>query len=98
MSGGSWDYVYFKVEETAERLRRDTDPLRRAFGSKLVKAADALRLIEGVDSGDWSKANEVEAIKLAIGLDAAALTLEEARLAAQKSLEDLKEALKASAV
>lgn len=54
MSGGSWDYLTFKVDEAAARLDDSRDPLRRAFGQHLHKVAKALHDIEWNDSGDGS--------------------------------------------
>ena len=53
MSGGSYDYLYHKVEEVADQLDGDRSPLRRAFAEHLHKVAKALHDIEWVDSGDY---------------------------------------------
>ncbi len=67
MSGGHYDYAYYKILELAERLeltydRYNTDgtnkPLppiswrRRKFKALLTLVAEAARTIEWVDSGD----------------------------------------------
>lgn len=67
MSGGSWDYIYGRFEETAERLRAERDPLRRALGDRIALIAAAMRDIEWVDSGDYGKGDDVEAIRKALG-------------------------------
>ena len=67
MSGGSWDYVYWKVEEAAERLQGENCPHRRVLGDRLKLYAKALHDIEWVDSGDLGKGDEMEAIKAALG-------------------------------
>jgi hypothetical protein len=67
MSGGSWDYAYFKVEEIAERLERSNQPLRRNLGAHLRKVALALRDIEWVDSGDLGEGKEQAAILEVLG-------------------------------
>lgn len=55
MSGGSWDYFSFKLEEVATRLCGDKTPLRKAFGKHLKECAEALHQIEWSDSGDTSE-------------------------------------------
>jgi len=63
MSGGSWDYFSFRLQEVADRLLREKSPIRMAFGSHLTKCADALYDIEWVDSGDKSPGDEIQKIK-----------------------------------
>lgn len=68
MSGGSWDYISFKVDEIAERLcrsRPDTSCylLRRALGKQLLQVGKALHDIEWVDSCDNSDGDEREALE-----------------------------------
>lgn len=67
MSGGSWDYVYYKVEEAAERLQSEKCPHRRVLGDRLKLYAKALHDIEWVDSGDKVRGDEMEAIYRALG-------------------------------
>jgi len=67
MSGGSMEYLCFKVEEEAEKLLEDKVMLRRAFGRHLEKVAKALHDIEWVDSDDKSPGDEFEAIKAIFG-------------------------------
>ena len=71
MSGGSMDYLYFKVESADFRL---TTPARRAFKTHLLNVARALRAIEWHDSGDGDD-SEDEAIAKCLGPTA---TLEQA--------------------
>jgi hypothetical protein len=66
MSGGSWGYLYFKMDEAADTLIEDKDPLRKAFGKKMKLIAAAMHDIEWVDSGDYENGEEVEAIEKAI--------------------------------
>ena len=66
MSGGSWDYAYVRLEEIADRLEKARDPLRRAFGARLQKCAEALHDIEWVDSADCAEGDEVAAIRAAL--------------------------------
>lgn len=49
MSGGSMDYLSYKVQDAAFR---ETTPARRAFREHLSKVAAALHAIEWNDSGD----------------------------------------------
>ena len=37
MSGGSMDYLCFKVEEVANILANEKSPTRRAFGAHLIE-------------------------------------------------------------
>ena len=67
MSGGSWNYVCYKIEDTAQRLLESRDPMRRALGEKLLPFAHALHDIEWVDSSDYGPGDDVEAIKKALG-------------------------------
>ena len=63
MSGGSLDYICFRVEETAETLKGKNNPAYvRAFGEHLTKVAEALKDIEWVMSGDKSAGDEIPAI------------------------------------
>lgn len=63
MSGGSWDYLTFKIDEAGVRLEQQKSPLRRAFGQHMRLVAKAMYDIEWVDSCDKSPGDEVEAIK-----------------------------------
>lgn len=67
MSGGEYDYAYRGLEDMAERLIWSGNPLRVAFGYHLILVAAAMHDIEWVDSGDYSKGDEVAAIKVALG-------------------------------
>ena len=80
MSGGSWDYVYGKVQDTAETLQHSTDALRRAFGNHLILCAKALHDIEWVDSCDYGKGQERPAIEDALGVSARVLEIEQLQL------------------
>lgn len=69
MSGGSWDYLYQKIEDAADRLQNTStkhsccEP-RRAFGSLLYKVARAMHSIEWVDSCDYGPGDELKDIKM----------------------------------
>lgn len=86
MSGGSWDYLYNKVEDAADRLDGSTCEHRRAFGKLVAKVADALHAIEWVDSCDYAPNDEIEPIKKALGENAETLILAEVI----KEAEDVK--------
>jgi hypothetical protein len=76
MSGGSYDYAYTHVESMAARLGQKTEtPLRRAFAQHLKWVADAMHAIEWVDSCDWSRGDEVEAVQKVLGTEASTLEL-----------------------
>ena len=77
MSGGSWDYLTYKMEDAADRLEIEKDPLRRAFGKKMRLFAKAMHDIEWVDSGDSGEESETDSIQKAIGENYQALVLEE---------------------
>jgi len=69
MSGGSLDYVYFKVEEAAEsvRARAEGNPLYLAFSDHLKLVATALHDIEWVLSSDTSPGDDTRAIERVLG-------------------------------
>ena len=71
MSGGSWDYFTYKMDDVANRLKEDKEPLRRAFGEHMRLCAEAVRAVEWVDSGDWGDGDEMEYIRKALGDSAA---------------------------
>ena len=53
MSGGSYDYICFKIEEFSRGIyRQDTNPRRKAFASIVRKMAHVAHEIEWADSGD----------------------------------------------
>ncbi len=70
MSGGSWDYLTFKMQDAADALKRSDCPQRRTFGFLMDKCAKAMHDIEWVDSGDKSAGAEFETIQDALaGVD-----------------------------
>lgn len=81
MSGGSWDYVYGKVQDAAESLQQSPDALRRAFGNHLILCAKAMHDIEWVDSCDYGKGQERPAIEAVLGAPAHVLELEQVQQA-----------------
>lgn len=78
MSGGSLDYVYYKVEEAASEVsRRAETPLQKAFAKHLESVAKALHDLEWMWSGDTSEGSEVKAIKECLGKQANNLMITE---------------------
>jgi hypothetical protein len=68
MSGGSMDYLTYKVDEVASDLQnKNNTPLQRAFGKHLEKVAKALHDVEWVWSGDYGTGGDEEAIKDVLG-------------------------------
>lgn len=70
MSGGSWDYCYFKFEEVASRLKESKNLKRKALGFQIQKIAEALHAIEWVDSGDYAEGDDIKLIEEALKTDA----------------------------
>ena len=62
MSGGSYDYAYYKVQDMADQLKNDPSELRRAFAEHLSLVATAMHDIEWVDSSDYGRDGDVNAI------------------------------------
>ena len=67
MSGGSYDYLCYKMEDAADRLSQSKCPHRRAFAVLMYKCATAMHDVEWVDSGDMSEGDDIEAISAALG-------------------------------
>lgn len=65
MSGGSYDYFFFKLDDFTEELQQNlnNDPLRIAFLEHLKHVREAMHDIEWVDSGDYGPGREHKAIK-----------------------------------
>lgn len=63
MSGGSLDYVCYKVSQAADDVEvRAENDLHRAFAVHLRKVAKALHDLEWVWSSDYGEGDEVDAI------------------------------------
>lgn len=63
MSGGSYDYVFWKIEELAHSIRRQQeDPRRASFAKLMALVGKAMHDIEWVDSGDCGPGDEHAAI------------------------------------
>lgn len=67
MSGGSLDYVSFRVEEAAATISaRCPDPLHQAFAAHLALVANALHECEWMLSGDTGRGDDEAAIRAVI--------------------------------
>lgn len=86
MSGGSWDYVCYKFGDVAERLLAEQNPARRALGKQVDLIAKALHDIEWVDSGDYGRDDDQEAIHAALGANSKELVLAELIGGAEQSI------------
>lgn len=70
MSGGSYNYEYARVEQSADDIETHTEnltPLRQRFADHLRLVAKAMHDIEWVDSYDYSLGREDEAIRKVLG-------------------------------
>jgi hypothetical protein len=66
MSGGSWDYLFGRMDDAADRLVVSSDPRRKAFGLLMRRCAKAMHDIEWVDSGDCGPGDDADAIDAAL--------------------------------
>ena len=67
MSGGSWEYLCYKVQDAAHSLCQEKCNHRKAFGKHLKLVAEALHDIEWVDSSDYGPGDEIKSIMKCIG-------------------------------
>lgn len=67
MSGGSWDYICYKLDDAANHLLKDKSALRRAFGEHMRLVAKAMHDIEWVDSCDYGEGDDIESINNVLG-------------------------------
>lgn len=95
MSGGSWDYLYGRIEDAASTLQNSKEPLRRAFGKHMVKVAKAMHDIEWVDSCDYSPGDEIKSIEDVLDGDGKRAVLEECMAHAEGAMRELQAALAA---
>ena len=58
MSGGSYEYVYHKIEDI-EIWKQQSNPRRAAFAQLLKLVAKAMHDIEWVDSGDYGEGRDI---------------------------------------
>ena len=92
MSGGSYQYVFYQIEQLAHDIR-PTSALRKAFKAHMVKVAAACKAIEWVDSGDCGEGDEDDPIRICLGSNATALVLHEVLNDAEKISAELSEAI-----
>jgi hypothetical protein len=59
MSGGSYDYIGYRIRDLASDIRsQDTNPRRASFAKLMALVGDAMHDIEWVDSADCSPGYE----------------------------------------
>jgi hypothetical protein len=65
MSGGSYNYTCYKVDDFASSLEHGSrgNPLRIAFAAHLRLVAKAMHDIEWVDSGDYGTGDDEAALR-----------------------------------
>ena len=98
MSGGSLDYVYFKVDEAAREISRESATSRipelKAFKDHLVKVSAVLHDVEWFLSGDYAEETMIESIKKLLSeeqvLDSVVKEAEEILIKLTNSLENYK--------
>lgn len=91
MSGGSLDYVFYKLDDAIEVIeRRATTVLQTAFAVHLKDVSKALHDLEWVFSGDYSDGDEVEAIRKVVNKE---MELDAATKQAEIALLQLKNVL-----
>jgi hypothetical protein len=98
MSGGSLDYVCYKVQDAASSIEfnyKGVSPIHIAFAKHLKDVAKALHDIELVLSSDMSKGDDLDSIKKVLSqtqiLTEAILHAEKASIILEKALLEAKE-------
>ena len=95
MSGGSLDYVCYKVDDAIDTIeKRATTVLQKAFAKHLKDVAKALHDLEWVYSGDYSDGDDVEALRKVVNKE---MELKAATEQAEFALKQLKDVLGISA-
>ena len=91
MSGGSLDYVFYKLDDAVDSIeKRATTPLHKAFAVHLKDVSKALHDLEWVFSCDYSDGDEVEAIRKVVNKE---MELEAATNNARIALKQLQDVL-----
>ena len=91
MSGGSLDYVCYKLDDAIEVIeRRATTVLQKAFAAHLKDVSKALHDLEWVFSGDYSDGDDVEALRKVVNKE---MELEAATNDARIALKQLQDVL-----
>lgn len=92
MSGGSLDYISGRLEDVADRLNRNGDPLLRALGAHVDQLATVLHDVEWFLSCDTSKFDR-ERVRSLIGQAAVLqLMIREAETALENLTAELEKA------
>ena len=95
MSGGSWDYFCYNLDQVADRLICEKgNALRIAFGRHLKLCAEAMKSIEWVDSGDYGNGDDEDDIRKALGKDSDVLEIAEIKKELEKSIKAANKILK----
>lgn len=69
MSGGQYDYFCWKIDEVeCTLLHTETDPRRATLKKVLIKLSRAMHDVEWVDSCDYGKGRDYEALDELFGL------------------------------
>jgi len=93
MSGGSLDYVCYKIDDAADSIEaRATTPLQKAFAAHLRDISTALHDLEWVFSGDYSEGDEVAALRKVVNKE---MELNSATEQAEFALKQLQSVLAA---
>ena len=91
MSGGSLDYVCYKLDDAIEVIeRRAATVLQIAFAAHLKDVSKALHDLEGVFSGDYSDGDDVDALRKVVNKE---MELEAATNDARIALKQLQDVL-----
>ena len=92
MSGGSLEYVCYKVENAADEIRSRAETLSlKAFADHLDLVAKALHDVEWVFSGDYGDGDDEESIRAVLGTDYKSKCMDTLRKEADQIIEQLKE-------
>ena len=93
MSGGSLDYVCYKIDDAVDAIeKRATTTLQKAFAQHLKDVAKALHDLEWVFSGDYGAGDETEALSKVVNKK---MELEVATNDARIALKQLQDVLAA---
>ena len=91
MSGGSLDYVCYRLDDAIDTIeRRATTALHKAFSSHLRDISKALHDLEWVFSGDYCEGQEVDSLCKVVNKE---MELKAATEQAEFALKQLKDVL-----
>ena len=100
MSGGSLDYVCYKLDDAIEVIeRRATTVLQIAFAAHLKDVSKALHDLELVFSGDYGDGDDVEALRKVVNkeMELEAVAASESNTGLHAGVKSLREKLKQEA-